>query len=187
MSDELTLTNAFPSGSPETSTSARAEIRTVVWQSVVTVLAFAVAGAGCGVLWEKVWNPAQGVVYKHAWYPISWDRAQPAQFSGAAWYAVIGIVAGLVLGLAASRWLAAAELATLASVVVGGVVAAVLMRTVGLHLSPSDPNAIAKHAHNGLRLPSELRLGSWGLLVAFPGGALVGLSAVFLVSGRSRR
>jgi len=181
MSDELTLTTASPSA-PDGATST--VLRRVLRQSAITIVAFAVAGVVCGVLWEWFWRPAQGVVYKHAWYPISWDRAQPAQFAGAAWYVVIGIVAGLALGLVASRWLAEAELATLGAVVVGGIVAALLMWAVGLHLSPADPNAIAAHAANGLRLPSRLRLGDWGLLAAFPGGAVAGAGAMFLTTQR---
>lgn len=182
MSDELTTTDATPR--PAGRTAARswavAELRGGPGQAAVAVLAFAAVGVICGLLWEALWTPAQGAVVKHVWYPVSWDRAMPAQFDGTAWYVVIGLVAGAVLGALCAWLLDRAELMTLAGVVVGGLLAAYLMRVVGLHRSPGDPQRIAKTATDGTRLPSQLTLASWWLLMVLPGAALAGLGVVLL-------
>jgi hypothetical protein len=161
----------------------RLNLRNPVVQLILVLLGLAVAGALCGILWEWLWTPAKGVVVKHAWYPISWDRAQPAQFSGTGWYVLISLVVGLLLGALAAwrvdRW----PLATLVTVVVGGLVGEVLMRVVGYRLRPGNPNVLAKTAADGTALPSTLHLASWWLVLAMPGAALAGLTIVFLLAG----
>jgi hypothetical protein len=175
MSDQLIATDpATPSA------SAVREMRPALMQAVVIVVAFAVVGALAGLLWEAVWTPARGAVVHHVWYPYSWDLAQPADFAGTAWYVVISLVAGLVLGGLAAWRLDRAELVTLGAVVAGGLVAAFLMRLVGLHRSPADPQHLAKTVADGTKLPSQLRLASWWLLASFPAGALTSTLVVFL-------
>jgi hypothetical protein len=154
--------------------------RVPLLQAVVIVVAFAVVGALCGLLWESVWTPAQGEVVKHVWYPFSWDRAQPTYFAGAAWYVVIGFAAGLVLGALSALLLDRAELVTLVAAVAGGLLAAYLMRVVGLHRAPGDPQSIAKTAADGTKLPSDLSAGSGWLVLGFPGGALTSVGVIFL-------
>jgi hypothetical protein len=167
--------------------SRRLREQPAAFQVTATLLGFAVAGALCGVLWEWLWNPAQGVVVKHVWYPVSWDRAQPADFSGTGWYVAIGLVVGLLLGALAAWRLDRWPIGTLVAVVVGGLVAAYLMRDIGYQLSPQDPALLAQDAADGTQLPSDLTLTSWYLLGAFPGAGLAGLALVFLlVGGRSR-
>jgi Na+/H+-translocating membrane pyrophosphatase len=175
MSDQLTA----PADAARSATRRR-PWRAPIAQAAAIVVCFAVVGALCGLLWEAVWDPAPGEVVKHVWYPISWDRAQPAYFAATGWYVVISIVAGVVLGALAAWRLDRAELLTLGAVVVGGLLGALLMRVVGLHVGPGNPQRLAKTAADGTRLPSQLRLSSWWLLLAFPGGALTGLSVVFL-------
>ncbi len=182
MSDQLTHT-ALPGADAPRSRWA-APVLLVAGQAVAVVALFAVVGIGCGMLWEHLWNPAQGVVSKHVWYPVSWDRAQPADFSGTGWYVSISIVAGLVLGAVVSLWLARSELVTLGAVLVGGLLAGFLIRQLGLHLSPSDPAVLAKTAADGTRLPSRLVLAGRSLMLVFPGAALVSLASVFLLVGR---
>jgi hypothetical protein len=181
MSDELTATDAPP---PADHAAVRPrtvpDLRPGLGQAAVAVLAFAVVGVICGFLWESLWTPAQGAVVKHVWYPVSWDRAMPAQFDGTAWFVLIGLAAGAVLGVLCAWLLDRAELMTLAGVVVGGLLAAYLMRVVGLHRSPADPQRIAKTAADGTKLPSQLTLASWWLLMVLPGAALAGLSVVLL-------
>lgn len=173
MSDQLTV---------------RGALRVALVQAVVIVLVFAAVGALCGLLWEAVWSPAPGAVLKHEWYPISWYAWQETIFAASAWYVVIGTVAGLVLGALGAWRLDGAELVTLAAVIVGGLVGALLMRTVGLHRGPGDPQVAAQTARDGARLPSELHAPSRWLLLAFPGGALASLGVLYLtVTKRGRR
>lgn len=158
----------------------------VLGQAAVIVVAFAVVGVLCGFLWEAAWNPAQGEVVKHVWYPFSWDRAQPAYFAGTGWYVVIGFLAGVVVGGLASWRLDRAELVTLAALVVGGLLAAYLIRVVGLHRGPGNPQHAARTEVDGTKLPSELKLSSWWLLSVVPGGALAALSVVYLTVPKRR-
>jgi len=157
-------------------------LRVALLQATLIVAVFAVVGALCGLLWERAWDPAKGEVVKHVWYPFSWDRAQPSYFDGTAWYVLIGVGSGLVLGALAALLLDRAELVTLAAVVVGGLLAAYLMRVVGLHRSPGNPQSIAKTAADGTKLPSQLRVASWWLLLVVPGGALASLGVIFLTA-----
>jgi len=166
---------------PTTPRAGTPSWRVPLVQAAIVVVVFALAGVICGLLWEAWWTPAQGGVVKHVWYPLSFDRAAPSDFAGTGWYVAISVVAGVILGALAAWRLDRSELVTLAAVVVGGLLAAVVMRTVGLHRGPGDPQRIAKTAADGTRLPSQLRLASWWLLAAFPGAALAGLSGVFLL------
>lgn len=153
-------------------------------QAAAIVVAFAVVGLLCGLLWEAAWTPAQGEVVKHVWYPISWDRAQPAYFAGTGWYVLIGFLAGVVVGGLAAWRLDRSELVTLAALVVGGLLAAYLMRVVGLHRGPGNPQHAAKTAADGTTLPSQLTLSRWWLLSIVPGGALAALAVVYLTLAR---
>lgn len=178
MSDQLTASPDTPGATSPVSRSRG--WRGPVLEAIVVIVAFAVVGAACGLIWEALWNPAPGEVVKHVWYPISWDRAQPDQFAAVGLFVIVGVVAGAVLGALAAWRLDRAELVTLAAVVVGGALAAYLMREVGLHRSPPDPQHLAKTAADGTKLPSSLPAPGWGLLAAFPGGGLAGLAIVFL-------
>jgi hypothetical protein len=186
MSDELTTAAADRHATRRARwhLGAGSAARVGLAQAGVTVVCFAAVGVLCGFLWEALWEPAQGAVVKHVWYPVSWDRAMPAQFEGTAWYVVVGLSAGVVVGGLAAWLLDRAELMTLAAVVVGGLLAAYLMRVVGLHRGPGDPQRIARSAADGTRLPSQLTLASWWLLLVVPGGAMAALGVVFLTVGK---
>lgn len=191
MSDQLTTGTAGPS-EPAQPAERRAgrgrDLRVALLQAGAIVVVFAVVGVICGFIWEAAWSPAQGEVVKHVWYPVSWDRAQPTYFAGTGWYVVIGTVAGAIVGALAAWLCDRAELVTLAAVIVGGLLAAYLMRVIGLHRGPGDPQRIAKTAADGTKLPSQLTLTNWWMLMAVPGGALATLSVVFLtVSKRAPR
>lgn len=183
MSDELITSPAVP-GEPDGPEAAerrhRGALLLSLRQAAVILVAFAVAGVICGFIWEAAWKPETGEVVKHVWYPFSWDRAMPTDFAGTGWYVVVSVVAGLILGALLSWLQDRAELVTLAAVVVGGLLAAYLMRVVGLHRGPGDPQKIAKTAADGTKLPTELRVASWWLLAVLPGAALTSLSVVFL-------
>jgi len=184
MSDELTTSPALP-GEPDRPEAVEPRrgrgLRPALRQAAVIVVVFAIAGVICGFIWEAVWSPEPGEVVKHVWYPFSWDRAMPTDFAGTGWYVMVSIVAGLLLGAVLSWLQDRAELLTLAAMVVGGLLAAYLMRVVGLHRGPGDPQRIAKTAADGTKLPTELKLASWWLLTVLPGAALAGLSVVFLL------
>jgi hypothetical protein len=52
------------------------------------------------------------------------------------------------------------------------------MVQVGHALGPPDPRELAEAARNGKRLPSDLRIVGKSPYVAFPAGAMLGLTVV---------
>jgi hypothetical protein len=67
--------------------------------------------------------------------------------------------------------------------VVGSTLAGYLMLVVGHHLSPPDPQDVARTAADGTRVDGALRVTAWPPRAAFPFGALVGLAVVYASSG----
>jgi hypothetical protein len=122
-----------------------------------------------------------GVVLDHRWYPDPWDPGQRDAFAATGWYVVIALVAGVLLGVLAGWLSRAPELVTLAAVVVGSVAAAVVMRLVGLHGAPPDPQLAAAHAAEGTRLSGTIAAPGRGALIAFPLASIVTLALLFLI------
>ena len=66
----------------------------------------------------------------------------------------------------------------------GSCLAGWLMYRVGVHLSAPDPQVLARTAADGTRLDGALRVHGLAPYGAFPFGALLGLVAVYLTTGR---
>ena len=145
---------------------------------VVVLLAYAVAGVVAGVVWEWVWTPPTHVIRDHQVYYTSYASLRRA-FTGTGLYAVVGAVtaagvSGVVCLLSRGR-----ELLTLASVFVGSVVAAVLMRLVGGRLGPPDPLSLARTAANGTQVPGNLAVTGHTAYLVWPTVSLFVLALVF--------
>jgi hypothetical protein len=149
-------------------------------QALVIVVVFAVVGLLAGRLWYHVWDVPQGVVAGGQWF--TGEAGLRDDFSGVAWYVTIAVVGGLVLGALFAWLFDRSELVTLVAVVAGSVLAGYLMLRVGQHLSPPDPQELARTAEDGTRLPGALRVDSWPPRAAFPFGALLGLALVYAAS-----
>ncbi|WP_205474613.1 hypothetical protein [Nocardioides sp. SYSU D00038] len=166
----------------------------MIGQALAVVAVLAVAGAACGRLWSSLWDAPTGVVSDGRWFTD--EAGLRSDFSGVGLFVVIGLGAGLLLG-ALLAWLCdRAELVTLGAVLVGASLAAWLMARVGTLGGPADPRVLAESATDGTRLPARLALPdvpdrlAWSDLppyTAFPLGALVGLTAVYLLTERRRR
>lgn len=173
----------------------REQWRVLTVQAGGIVVLFAVVGVAGGFLVERLCDPPEGMVYQHHWQRgllslkplLLAQNADQGVFDGVAWFAVVAIVAGLLLGAVAALFLARAELVTLAAVVVGGVVGGLIMYAVAVHAAPPDPSRLARTATQGTVLPDTLRLGSRWIVLTVPGGALVSLAGVFLLIGRGSR
>lgn len=152
---------------------------------VVCVALFAAAGALGGVLWRHLWSPVTGVVQQHRWFPTPFDAGEQHDFNGDAWYFIVALVSGLVLGMVAALVIRGSELVTLLAVALGSVVAGLLMWRVGLLGNPADPVQLAKHAADGTKLPSRLHLANLVPLTAYPLGALGALMSLFLTTGHA--
>jgi hypothetical protein len=149
--------------------------------ALLIVVLFAVAGVGCGWLWYHLWDAPSGVVSNHEW--LTNEAGLRAAFEGVAWYVTIALAAGLALGILAGWLFDRFELVTLLAVVVGSVLAAYLMLSLGTHLGPGDPHELARTAQDGDKLKGALRVEQWPPRAAFPFGALLGLAFIFLLSG----
>lgn len=166
--------------------------RFLALQAGAVLVLFALVGVAGGFLVERLWTPPKGMVYQHQWqrgllslHPLVLaQNADQGVFDAVAWYVVVALVAGVLLGAAAALFLARAELVTLAAAVVGGIVGGLVMYAVAVYAAPPDPSGLARTAPQGTVLPDTLRLGSHWIVLAFPGGALASLATVFLLVGR---
>lgn len=169
--------------------------RAVATRSGVVLATFAVVGAIAGVVWEWVWTPPVGIVYRGEW--ILEPSGPDYDFSGTGWYVVIALAAGLLTAAVLGWVLVDHELTTLVAAAVGSVLAGWLMFTVGHTLGPPDPRPLAAAMDDLERLPSDLRVAgsdpdrpsysiAGSAFLAFPMGAVVGLSVVWFTT-RGRR
>jgi hypothetical protein len=181
MSDGLTASPASPEVLPaRPETAPRSPWVVVPAQALATVAAFAAAGAAAGWLWFTVWDAPSGVVSGGQWY--TGEAGLRDDFAGVAWYVTIALAAGLALGVLTAWLFDRSELVTLGAVVVGSALAAYLMLRVGTHLSPPDPQVLARTAQDGDELKGALRVRSWVPKGTFTFGGLVGLALVYAVS-----
>lgn len=181
MSGQLSCPEATRQPPVEPTTSAR---RLAV-DVLAILVAFGVAGVACGLLWEKVWTPPAGVAYQGTWVLDGAGLAN--DFAGTGLYALIGALAGLVLGVVLALLFDRDELVSLAAILLGATLAAGLMWVVGTALGPPDPARLAKPAADLTPIVGDLRVHGTGAFLGFPLGALLGASTVFLLSTRRRR
>lgn len=156
-------------------------VRSGLHQALIVAVTFVVAGAACGWLWHQWWQPApQGfVVDGQAHF------ADDAVFRGTGLYFLIASVAGLVIGALVTRFFEKDEVWTLAGLVVGALLAGAVMLLVGRALGPDSAAEFAESAKNFEAVTGDLSAAPLAVVVAFPGGALVG--AVTMLSLFSRR
>ena len=147
-------------------------------QAGIIVALFAAGGVVAGVVWEWLWTPQRGVVVDQEW--LLGLAGLRAEFSATGLYVVVASVAGLLIGALCGVVLDRAELVTLVAVLVGAALAGWVMVQVGHALGPPDPRELAEAARNGKRLPSDLRIAGKSPYVAFPAGAMLGLTVVLL-------
>jgi hypothetical protein len=157
--------------------------RRAVRQALLIIGIFVAVGAGCGVLWERLWTAPVGIVFEDKWYLVGPDAVH--SFDGTGRYILIAAIAGLLLGTVLSLAFDRDEVATLVGVAVGSLLAALVMAWVGHLLGPPDPRDLASGKENSTKLSSDLRVEGESPYVAFPAGALTG--AVIVWFGLSRR
>jgi len=165
MSDQLTHAAPLPSAQ-----TARRQWVVPAVQAAVIVVACLGLGAVGGWLWERLWTPAQGLVWQGQWnkgllwlntktFAQGWsENAHQDVYSGLGLYVLVAGCAGIAIGLVAAFLLARHELVTLAALGVGGLGGGILMAHLGVALSPADPTTLAPHTANGVLLPDRLQL-----------------------------
>jgi hypothetical protein len=160
----------------------RRDRATLVKQTLIIVVTFMVVALVCAWIWHAWWapGPTAVVVDKKPYYEPD------EEFRGTGLYMVVALVGGLVLGLLFSFLFEQDEVATLAAVVVGGVVAGLLMAWVGHHLGPENAADVARHTADFEKIDGDLHAGPLAAYVAFPGGAVLGSVAVLVTFTRRR-
>lgn len=153
-------------------------------QAAVIVAVFAVAGALAGVVWEWLWTPPTGLAVHHQW--IQDEGGLRDNFSGTGTYVLVAVVTGFVVGAGVALLARGSELVTLVAVLGGSLLAGWLMYHVGTAQGPPDPHPLAASAKDLTEIPGKLVVSGNSPLRAFPGGALIGLTVVFLGLSRHR-
>lgn len=165
--------------------TTRRPASSAVWFGLAVLGAYAAVGLGAGWVWHELWQPAQGVVSQQEWYTDGDGLRQ--EFSGTGLYVLVAAASGLVLGAVFAFAGSAQPVATVLLCLVGSMLAAWLMLSLGEWLGPTDPQMLAKTAEDGTRLRSALRVSGLPPLLSFPLGSLVALAAVYtLVPGKTR-
>jgi hypothetical protein len=177
MSDGLTSASTHPPLAAPPERTAGPIWTVALVQALAVVAVFAGVGALSGLLWYHLWDVPNGVVAGHQWYTS--EAGLRDDFAGVGLYVAISAVAGLLLGALAAWLFDRSELVTLLAVIAGSVLAAYLMFRVGYHLSPPDPDHLARTAEDGTKLDGALRVDSWPPRGAFPFGAVLGLALVY--------
>lgn len=171
----------------------RTERRDAARVVVPLVVAGAALGAAAGWLWYRWWGPPnRGSIYDtEAWGP-RWidlsDQGLAHQFDATAQYAVIGLVAGALLGVLGYVLSRRGPLAAVAGLVVGAALGAALCWAVGSALSPSDPQDHATEANVCTaapckEYPAAIDVSGWTPFLCWPLGALGCFSASVALSG----
>ncbi len=160
----------------------RSSRATLLRQTLIILVTFVVVALVCAWVWHAWWAPAPTgvVVDKKVYYEPD------EEFRGTGLYMLVAGLAGLVLGLLFSFLFDHDEVATLAALVVGGVVAGVVMAWVGHLLGPQNAAEVARHTADFEKIDGDLHAGPLAAFVAFPGGAVLGSVAVLVTFTRRR-
>lgn len=166
-----------------------------VLQALVFIAVFAGAGALAGVVWERVWSPPIGIVFKGVWFlePAGPDHA----FDGTGWYVAIALVAGVATTLALGLLRPRHELASVVAFAIGSMLAGWVMFKVGHALGPADPQILAAGQADYTTLPSDLRLAGVdedprvfsfdsSAFAAFPVGTMIATIYLFVATSARR-
>jgi hypothetical protein len=145
---------------------------------LLTLVAYAVVGVLAGVVWEWVWTPPVNVIRDHQVYYSSYESLRRV-FTGTGLYAVVAAVASVVTTVTVCLLTRGRELLTLATVLVGSVIAAVLMRLVGGWLGPDDPERVARTTANSAHVLGQLTVEGMTAYLVWPMVSLFVLAIVF--------
>ena len=151
---------------------------------LLLIAVFAVAGIAGGYAWRYLWTPPDGVAREGGWVPTPVEEGLQNDFSGVAWYVVVTLVLGLVLGALTAVVLDRAEILGVLVAVLGSALTAYLVLSVGERLSPPDPDRVAAQSADDTEIPGDLEFDGWTPLLSAPVGALTALTTVYLLSTR---
>ena len=140
------------------------------------IVGFAAASLGLGALAGVVW----WLVVKPPAYELSTggsatttERGLSQFISGDAWFCAIGLVAGLLIGIAAWRWLRDLGWTVVLVVLLCATASALMCWFVGYRLGPGDFSARLAAARPGELVPIPLTLRARASLLTWPFFAII--------------
>ena len=140
------------------------------------LLGFAAAslglGAAAGVLWWLVVDPPAYELNSNGGATTS-ERGLTEFISGDAWFCAIGLVAGLLIGIAAWSWLRDLGWTVVLVALVAATAAALTCWLVGYRLGPGDFSARLAAAQPGELVPIPLTLRARASLLTWPFFAVI--------------
>lgn len=152
-------------------------------EAAVVLGCFAALGLiGALVWWQVVTLPHYTVGAQGA----AMDEPELAKQVGLdGWYAVIATVGAVLAGTLIALRFQRDLVLTVVLLVLGGALAAWVMREIGLWLGPPDPHSVLKGAHQGATVPVRLSITMPAVYLVWPVAALLG--AVGVVWGTEPR
>ncbi len=141
-------------------------------------------GALLGLLWPHLVTPVE--VTKTDQGISTGEVDLSLRFDNDAWFAILGGLAGLVLGAALTVWRHTREMVTLLALVAGSFAAVWLMARVGHAVGPADPVSVLRNSPTGTTAPDMISVTSTGAYYMWPIGAVLGAFVVLVgFPGRS--
>ncbi|MBS43143.1 MAG: hypothetical protein CMH83_08305 [Nocardioides sp.] len=176
---------AHPAGETDTvvpagAAAGRGGARRVLVEAAVGLATWAALGAAAGWLWQRLWQPPTGGTSGGRWLFDDWDSIG-RMYGATGLFVLIGIVLGLVLGALGALVLRRSPLVTLVVLAVGSLLGAWLCHAVGTASSPPNPVVLALLVPDGTALDESMRVSGLAPWSAWPLGALVGASVVWLM------
>jgi hypothetical protein len=145
------------------------------WRLAGRLAGFAAAslclGAAAGVIWWLVVKPPAYELNSNGGATTT-ERGL-SQFIAAAWFCIIGLVAGLLIGIAAWRWLRSLGWSVVLVVLACATAAALTCWLVGYRLGPGDFPARLAAAQPGDLVPIPLTLRARAALLTWPFFAII--------------
>jgi len=129
-------------------------------------------GAAAGVVWWLVVKPPAYELNSNGGATTT-ERGLTEFIAGDAWFCAIGLVAGLLIGLAAWRWLRSLGWSVVLVVLVCAVASALTCWLVGYRLGPGDFSARLAAAQPGQLVPIPLTLRARASLLVWPFFAII--------------
>jgi len=146
------------------------------WRVVVRLGGFAAAslglGAAAGVVWWLLVKPPAYELNSNGGATTS-ERGLAQFIAADAWFCVIGLVVGFLIGIAAWRWLRTLGWSVVLVVVVCAVASALMCWLVGYRLGPGDFSARLAAANPGDLVPIPLTLRARASLLTWPFFAVI--------------
>jgi hypothetical protein len=155
------------SASTPTRRSGRLAVRLVAFLGGSLAL-----GAAAGVVWWLVVKPPAYELNSNGGATTS-ERGLSEFIAGDAWFCAIGLVVGLLIGLAAWRWLRTVGWSVVLVVLVCAVASALTCWLVGYRLGPGDFSARLAAAQPGQLVSIPLTLRARASLLTWPFFAII--------------